>query len=111
LWLIEILGHYHQVTKCDFVWKGEACVGRLGTGNDVLDECHRRLYSKSRLTRWIEAVLCFLWAGGKKFWRWITPRISRGRFAHRTRAGLYTNVGDEAVERGLLSHDVEEEEE
>jgi hypothetical protein len=61
LWFAELFGrNYPGIASTSGPWEG-----KVGQGNEALDECYRRLYSKSRLTRWVEASLRVIYTGFK----------------------------------------------
>jgi hypothetical protein len=61
LWFAEVFGRNYPGIVSTGPWEG-----KVGQGNEALDECYRRLYSKSRLTRWVEASLRVTYTGFKK---------------------------------------------
>jgi hypothetical protein len=105
LWLLEFLGRNHLFPI--------SAGADIGMGNKALDECYRRLFAKSRLTRWVEMALRFLYAGGTNWWRWLAARY-RGqsnynvgyeevRIQVATSAnGEYTDDADEDIQGDLL---------
>lgn len=118
-WLIELLGHYHvlYLERKSVYWEGE-----LGIGNEALDECYRRLFSKSRLTRWVEYILRTVSTELANWWRWIATWRYSSRSNYNTAAaheegrgqtstgvrGAYTDDRDEHLEGDLLLLDVED---
>jgi hypothetical protein len=76
LWLIELYGHYRHTNPGPFGPLGVyAFENDLGQGYDALDECYRRLYSKSRFTRWVEMLFRGIHIGCKN---WLAAWRRRG---------------------------------
>jgi hypothetical protein len=114
LWLLEFLQRDYMSFM---IW--DDCVGK---GNEALDECYRRLYAKSRFTRWVEMGFGVIYTASRNWWRSFAAWRNRARATYRVTTdyeeggiqplrgvrSVYTDDGDEDPEGDLLMLGVED---